>query len=246
MVFVVPTYNLVAAVVPKAACTSLKRALYRLEHGVDYAGTAPDGTRKGLQNAFPTTAFDADDFAQLDTPWTVAVIRDPAQRVISTWAERIMGAGRLEAEAIQRNGQGITRLIRRAQGLVAGRLETHPSLDHFVLNLDHYAQNSRAVAHHIAPATRYLGEDLDRYDRIYRVDELDQLQADIRDRTGRGDFTIPHANPSPQAFRATIDDLSDAAFSQLMARLAPEYDRLAKWIAQPTRADRNTRQTGTI
>lgn len=248
MVFVVPTYNLVYAAVPKAACTSLKRAMYRLEHGTEFRGVETNGKRLGLQQAFPTTRFERGDFAQLDDPWLFAVIRDPAERVLSTWSERVMGAGRLEIANDRRMGSGLARIMRKVTGGMGAQpmLDPRPTLDQFVLNLDHYAATYPAVAHHVQSASWFLGPDLGIYDRIYTVRELDQLQTDIRARTGVADFTIPHRNASPKAYRATIDDLSDAAFDALMTWLAPEYDFLGQWVDMPRRDQRNTQQTGTI
>lgn len=248
MVVVVPAYNLVYAAVPKAACTSLKRAMHRLEHGAEFAGTMRDGRRLGLHQTYPGTRFDRADFAHLDDPWLFAVIRDPAERVLSTWSERVMGARRLEIANARRAGQGITRLVRRVTGGMgaAQALDPRPTLEHFVLNLDHYVAAYPAVAHHTRSVGWFLGADLDVYDRIYRMDELDRLEADLRERTGVADFTLPHRNASPKAFRATIDDLSDAAFDKLMTWLAPEYDLLSQWIDMPGCAQSNMQQTGTI
>lgn len=247
--FGVPTYDLVYAPVPKTGCTSLKRALYRLEHGVDYAGTAPDGTEATLHEAFPSHPFDARDFAQVETPWLFAVVRDPAERVLSTWSERVMGTGRLEQVNARREGTGITRILRRVTGGTgaANVLDPRPTLDQFVLNLDHYADAyPGAVGHHVQSVDWFLGPDLSIYDRIYRLDEMEQLQTDLRDRTGQADFTIGRNNASPEAYKATLDDLSDIAFDTLMTRLAPEYDLLKDWFERPRRDNRNTQQTGTI
>lgn len=248
MVFVVPTYNLVYAAVPKAACTSLKRAMYRLEHGVEFRGVERDGKRLGLQQAFPTTRFERGDFVQLDDPWLFAVVRDPAERVLSTWSERVMGAGRLEIANDRRMGSGLTRIMRKVTGGTEAKqmLDPRPTLDQFVLNLDHYAAAYPAVAHHVQSASWFLGPDLGIYDRIYTMRELDQLQADIRTRTGVTDFAVPHRNASPKAYKVTIDDLSDAARDALMTWLEPEYDLLSGWFTPPRRADLNTQQTGTI
>jgi hypothetical protein len=248
MVFVVPTYDIVYAAVPKAACTSLKRAMYRLEHGTAFTGEVRNGRRLGLQQAFPTTRFDRGDFAQLSDPWLFAVIRDPAERVLSTWSERVMGAGRLQVANDRRMGKGLTRIMRRVTGGMGAQpmLDPRPSLDAFVLNLDHYASAYPAVAHHVQSASWFLGPDLGAYNRIYTMAELDRLEADIRARTGVADFAIPHRNASPKAYRATIDDLSDAAHDSLMTWLAPEYEFLGQWFDMPRRDQRNTQQTGTI
>jgi len=249
---VVRRYNVAYVPVPKAACTSLKRAMYRLEHGKDFAGEMRNGRKVGIQRAYPTRPFTPAALEGLKDPFTFAVLRDPAERVLSTWSNRVMQRGRLEVEnqrKLDRLFAGRWRRLGQRFGLggqAPSLLNPRPDLNDFVLNIEAYSRSSAAVRHHTRSVADFLGPDLSVYNRLYRVQDMPALEADIRDRTGLDTFAVPRTNVSPPEYRAGIADLSDAAFDKLMTWLEPEYELLSQWFTPPRRDQLNTQQTGTI
>ena len=254
MTVILPTYRVAYTPIPKVACSSIKRALYEVKFGAPYH---PRHLRVRLaggrvHGVFPSRKFDSAAFARLDGYWKFAVVRDPAARIISTWADKVMGREGL-ARAQSPRGRSLRSLALRLRarggrmlqrGRVAQTLPLKPSLDDFVLRLDAYQAGFHVIEEHTRPAAYYLGPDLSAHDAIYRIEDLDEMQTELSARLGRR-FDLPRVNASHNRLKPTVDDLSDQAFSALMARLAPEYALLAAYYPRPSRPATHMNHTGT-
>lgn len=253
MTVILPTYRVAYTPIPKVACSSIKRALYEVMFGTPYH---PRHLRVRLaggrvHGVFPSRKFDSEAFARLDGYWKFAVVRDPASRIISTWADKVMGReglarsamprGRTSRSLALRMRAGIRRMVQR--GRVAQTLPLKPTLDDFVLRLDAYQAGFYVIEEHTRPAAYYLGPDLSAHDAIYRIEDLDEMQAALSARLGRR-FDLPRVNASHNRLKPTVDDLSDEAFNALMEQLAPEYELLAAYYPRPSRTANHKNRTG--
>ena len=201
--------------VPKAACTSVKLALYELEHGRPYDRAAYGGAhihryyrkRRGFDTMAEVTSSDYTDCRGY---WTFAVIRDPIRRILSTYTNRILHHDDLTTE--RRHGVG-------SDG-EACDLPARPDLDFFVANLELYRQASESIDHHTKPQWFYLGPDWRQLDRIYKVEDIDDLEQELAERAGRG-IRIRRANAKGP--KLSFAELSAATQERLRELTRAEY-----------------------
>lgn len=253
MTVTLPTYRVAYTPIPKVACSSIKRALYEVKFGQAYD---PRHLRVRLaggrvHGVFPSRKFDPAAFGRLDGYWKFAVVRDPASRIISAWSDKVMGREGLAKSELPpvtslrslglRLRAGARRMMRR--GRVARTLPLRPTLDEFVLRLDAYQAGFHVIEEHTRPAAYYLGPDLSVHDAIYRIEELDDMQAALTARLGRR-FNLPRVNTATKRLKPTVNDLSESAFNALMERLAPEYALLAAYYPRPDRSANPMNRTG--
>lgn len=219
MVMRADKYGLAYFPVPKAACTTLKRVMHRLENGRPYHPVLHDG--KNIQRRYPNEDFTPEIMASLSSHWKFTVIRDPARRIISAYNNKIGPWSVRIAEALQRPD--------RVEALRTDGIEAEPDIDAFILNLDAYRRNFADIRHHTDPHRVFLGDDLSVFDRIYRIEEMDLLRGELSRRSG-GEVIFPKANSSSRRLEPTTPAARDA----LMAFVDPEYDFLADFY--PRRA----------
>jgi len=105
--------------------------------------------------------------------YRVAVVRDPVQRMLSVYGDRVLTRRDLE---------------RTRADLIACRLAglpTRPGPDAFFRRLHRYRLMNDKIRRHAMLQRRFLGRDLGWFHAVYRIDELEALAADLSRRTGR-------------------------------------------------------------
>jgi hypothetical protein len=157
--------------IPKVACTSLKRLLYELDSGHD-----PDALRDRqgqpltIHNIYGSNPDGGRWSRVAQAYWSFVVVRDPIDRFVSGYRNRILHHRDLEREG-----------SRKLRG--AG-LPWVPDFDRFVRSFALYFRLSKAVKHHFRPQKDFVGRVLTRVNRIYRIEELDELVKDLERITG--------------------------------------------------------------
>lgn len=137
--------------IPKVACSSIKAAIAR------YNGDIFDDFEE-VHDLYPTNPFQRPRL--LDKSFTV--IRDPIQRFVSGYRNRILHHRDMEPLGI----------------------------NDFALNLADICAENRAVDHHFAPAVRYIGTSRWRYWAIFHWHRLDEIKPWLA-RHGV-DISLPH------------------------------------------------------
>jgi hypothetical protein len=203
---------------PKVASTSMKLVLHEIEHG-NAMSDARD-VEKAVHRAYPTSRISLPaDFETCKGYWKLAIVRDPAKRLLSAYSNRILF----------RKDQYKGRLPRTRAFLLGLPLE--PDVNTFFLRLWRYRLQSAPLRHHTDLVSHYLGTDLGRFDAIYPIEDLDRLAADLSARTGRP-VTLPRLQTGGP--KIGLDALSKPAFDALMAYLAPEYELLRDYYRPPS------------
>lgn len=222
MVMVSATHKLAFFPVPKVACTTLKRVIYRVENGHAFRMDKHDG--KTIQLCYPTADFAQHQLDALQDHWKFAVVRDPAKRIISAYTNKIRAWSVRFSKALE---QGNRRDALRADGI-----EAEPTLDAFLLNLAAYRRHFAPVRHHTDAHTVFLGNDLSAFDKVFRIEEMEDLRAELSRRLGH-DVKFPKANPST----SRAEPQTQAARDALMEFVAPDYAFLSRFYPRPVSAN---------
>jgi hypothetical protein len=205
--------------VPKAACTSLKLAMFDIENGRRYR--RKENERLRIQLAYPTASFVKYDLTGLDDYWKFAMVRDPVKRIISAYTNKFDRWTDLITQQIANPKV-------RDELLADGILPEPPSLIEFSLRIEAYRKHSKPIRHHTEPFEKLLGPDLDFFDKVYCLENLQPFLEDISHRIGRP-FEMPHSNASSTADRT----MNDAATAALLAYTAPDYAYLSRFYTAP-------------
>lgn len=149
--------------IPKVASTSIKKALYGAEEKRPFLGEDQDrNAHQWFSKKRKKVNSDACDF-------TFVVLRDPVKRFLSGYSNRV-GHHRELSENYIRG---------KHPELIDELPAFNPDLDQFIAQFDRYLQVS-TIRHHFEPVSNLLTrKQLDRFDRIYRIEDLGELEKDL-------------------------------------------------------------------
>lgn len=170
MIFIEPTKErngVLYVPIPKIACTTLKSHMYFLINNKPFEPYIVGNKTKWIHDWSQTLFYDdwstsellhdADRNLEL---FRFCIVRDPIQRVLSCYKNRIIHHKDLSKPYDLKH-------------IVAHNLLESPSLEYFVDHIESYVRNIPAIHHHISPMERYLGNDLSFYSNIYDISEID-------------------------------------------------------------------------
>ena len=158
--------------VPKAACSSLKALFFEIENGRRFEDYHASGQLRRVHDvAYGSPAFQHKFMLQYRDYDNICVVRDPVDRVVSCYADRVVKRGELSEQHL--TSWAI------AQGAVPD-----PDFETFVDRIGLYMLFSANIHHHTAPLWHYLGPAPDFYTRIFTMADLEAMSAFIRERTG--------------------------------------------------------------
>jgi hypothetical protein len=192
--------------IPKAGTSTVKHAFAQVE-ATNKANVTTD--LRELHTIYRTDhKVTEQDFADSDGYWRFTIIRDPIERIVSTYQNRIL----------QENDHKTGKWPRLRATLLGVSLE--PSLNEFCSKLPRYRLMSRRLRAHMLPVQNYIGDSLQRFDAVYRMDEMDRLEADLKARTGV-DISLQRMNPSGN--KNGFGDLNPKAIRSIKRFTRGEY-----------------------
>lgn len=204
---------------PKAGSTSMKMVLYRLKTGEDWTGD-PDR----VHPQFPTHPIKPGDFDGLDDYWKFAIIRDPISRYLSSFYNRV----HTHRDIARENGK--TLKARAKFYLRNPGLRLYPGVENYFRNITRYQKVCYSVWHHTTSVKNFVGDDLNRLDAVFRVEDIPALEAELTQRTGTP-ISLPREQTSDVKLRLT--DLSPAAQAIVREETDADYDFLSDYYARP-------------
>lgn len=210
--------NLAFFSVPKAASTSMKLVLYELREGRPWTGEPDD-----IHKALPTPLTRPRDFVATEGMRRITIIRDPVKRLLSAYGNRVLHHGDVR-NALRRPSTRLKQIFLRPW------LRSYPSFDRFYGQLEQYQSLSFTIWHHTCSIRHFIGEDLSVFDRVYKVEELGQLEADLSEMAGR-EIRLPREQTGGMKLR--LEDLSPKARAAVLEHTAPDYALLRGLYTPP-------------
>ncbi len=196
---------------PKAACSTVKRALAELDPAVDIGMLRAPRVENGKWHVlYPTRRFRPHRWGEVPEDWfRFTVVRDPVKRLFACYTNRVVTLKELHNSPKIRSGEY--------------NLPTDPDPDYFFQNIEQYKLASSAIKHHALHTWLFTGSKLEKYTKVHRVESLTDLATDLSEWTGE-DVTIKRENKS--TYRLADDDLSPETWDALRPWLKEEYDFL--------------------
>lgn len=200
--------------IPKVACTSLKEALFRL------VMQAPFSPNLGGGASHIHAYFDQREQDVTQAAWRFLVVRDPIQRFLSGYSNRVLHHRELSRDYVARLSDSL--------GLQPDEFPCDPDLDTFIANFDFYCRVP-TIHHHFRPISEFVAP-LEAFDRVYAFEELSTLATDLSQRTGQP-FTMPHSQRGGP--KLTVGQIGPASMKKLIDIYAQDYAMLARYYAPP-------------
>ncbi len=216
MAIVLPDHRIAYFPAPKNACTSLKLLFYELCKGETFAGGRSANGADHIHQVYGTPKFQSIDRAALADYRRIAIVRDPVERFLSSYANRVVFYGELSEEKVNLD-------LAHRLGL---RLD--PPLGLFIDRLDEYRLVSPSVRHHTEPQSYFFGSDIAYFTHVYRVRELPVLARDLSEMLER-EITIPHEQSGGPKIQ--VGALSEKHLRRVIEIYSGDYALLRPWFS---------------
>ena len=203
-----PKWKISYTSVPKNAFTSIKNMFYYMENKENFVNSVRNGSVFHIHNFYGCRAFNPNEPLNAQSSWKFAVVRDPLQRLVSCYRNRVLHHHELDEKFIAAN-------------FVKEGALPKPSLEVFVERLELYCRASVSIAHHTKPHVFFLGSDPHRYDRLFSMGELPLLVTELQERTELDLHLKLEQNLGP---KMSVADLSPNAADKLRALYRKDYD----------------------
>lgn len=227
MTVLVPSKNLLVTTSPKVACTSIKTAMFRVENGF---GFTPFDCCGGHRSIHHPSIYPALDFSSAErmmdrnkidraTVTKFTVVRDPVQRFLSAYSNRVVYYRDMERECAQ-NAE-----IREQFEAIG--LPVVPDLEMFIHNLEFYFKFSPTIRLHTLPQTYFVGSDSSFYTGIFSVNRIGAFEAAISDFIG-SEFKLEQLQTGGQ--KINPDTLGKAQLTKLNRVYSKDIEVLSRFF----------------
>lgn len=207
--------------VPKVATTSLKHFCYELNHGHGFSTDPSKGENFHIHNH--SESYEAVELRYIDKEASlekrrVTVVRDPIERILSAYSNRVVSKGVLSQESIDLR--------------LAGMLEipTDPSLEVFIENLEKYRLLSPVIRHHTEPHSTFLGHDLRYFQLVFPFEDVAGF-VEIVNRAAGTSIQLRHLQKSTGTRYQEV--LNNALLEKLLEFCSGDYALLRQFYSPP-------------
>lgn len=216
MVVHIDAYKIAYMPLPKAACTSVKAGLALVDPAIDTSLDVIKDNPDIVHGYYQTSRFRPHRWEAYEGWWRFAVVRDPLKRLLSAYTDRV----------VKRQDLYKSPKLKRADAT----LPRDPDPDFFFQHLPEYRQAASVIKHHVLPAHLFIGTKPRRYDRVYKIEELGALAADLSEKIGQ-DVSLPRFNES--SAKLDYDDLEPETQSCIRNTLKEDYEQLDAYYRPP-------------
>lgn len=208
MAIIVDKIKLAYFPAPKVACTSLKLMFYQVENGRSFTRSIINGEVFHVHHHYPAIPFEKNPHERISDLEKVCVVRDPVDRFISSYTNRVIFHGELDKSRLP------------AKAIAAGA-KPRPSLEEYVERIELYRKYSISIRHHTESQVTFYGRDRKYFQKIYGMSDLESFRGDVSDRLGE-DVELPHAQSGgPKISKA---DLSSNATRKIRDMYYEDYE----------------------
>jgi hypothetical protein len=199
---------------PKCACTTVKKAFFEVLHGKSYSSeeTKTGHVHQYFNRLVESIEVDPNEYLAF------AVARDPIKRFVSGYRNRVV------------YHKEIAQLL-----TLDGQKYQPPELSDFALALPDFLNMALPISHHMSLQKAILGDNVAKYSRIYKIEELPDLQAELSKRKGT---LVPFGRDQAGGPKVSVSDLTNDAFEFLLEFFKKDYDLLADhYSTEDTKAE---------
>lgn len=221
--------NLIYIPIPKNACTSLKHAMHYLEYGepFDLSNYRVYGYQS-LHDFYnkQNEAFTSVEALTKQNAFCFTVIRDPVDRFLSCYGNRVVKLGDLQKNRRELEQSG---------------LSTDPDLDTFAQNLIEYRRIHPGIRHHTEPQSNFLGGTLEYFEKVFPFEEMDSVQNMLKS----FDESLIMKNRKSDGPKFQLSDLSPTSLRFLFKFYKKDYELFSEFYSKKTVQQEHKRESAT-
>ena len=201
---------------PKNASTTIKQMMFRILKNRTYDWDADGSVHDVLNPTAPLLELE-----KLDAYFKFAVVRDPIERFISAFRNRIL-----------HHKDGIK------NGAISHDFE---DINYFVAHLEHAMAHALSVQNHFSEQRLWLGGELGHLDRVYKMGETAEVKTLLEKRSGLTLEDSPKQTGGPKLSHGA---LTRASLDTLLAYYKRDYELLADYYDPETQIARWRKERG--
>ena len=207
--------------ITKVGSSTLKETLWELDKGAPFKGRGIVRVGNNLRwrlaraklvkprNIHEQDGYHTRKFGLANIPVGYAsftLVRDPAARIKSAWRDKIHGNQfRWRGEEMDIENEG---------------LPLNPDFGEFIDHFYDYRAVSRPVRVHTTPYSWHLGDDIEFFDSVFKLEAIGEMNEFLSERLGRP-FPIRHENKSAPDVREA--NLTARQIDRLLQITEPDY-----------------------
>lgn len=210
--------DLIYIPIPKNASTSLKHAMHYLEYSEPF--DLSNYRDYGYQSLHDFYNKQKDSLTSVDTlkkqsAYCFTVIRDPVERFLSCYGNRVFKLGDLQKSKPKLNRHG---------------LSDKPDLDTFVLNLTEYRRIHSGIRHHTKLQSNLLGGTLEYFNKVFPFEQMNSVKNMLKS----FDSSLTMKNRKSDGPKFKLGDLSPTSLQFLFEFYKKDYELLSEFYSRKT------------
>lgn len=199
---VLPKHNIAYVSAPKCACTSIKELIFCLENNCrfnkvrDHKGALCliiNEQKHYIHDFYPTIPFDKQERTRLQRLYCFCIVRDPIDRIISCYNNRVLRYKVLTQDALSQAGV---------------HAPANPDPNQFIKNLHQYKKIGD-IKHHTLPLTHFLGSEPNFYDDIFNLESLSRAETTLNRHFGKQKAKLLHLQKTDQSTQNSLKKTLD-------------------------------------
>jgi hypothetical protein len=216
---IIPGYDIGYRGIPKTATSTIKYSIACFLEKIDPEECArqkeiltKDGKKVDGHNYFgrPTSIIDTQKFKFI-------VVRDPIKRFISAYNNRVCDKKELSYKFLRENDPVIT------QWFIDAKIPFAPDIHQYLEQFLEY-RKTISIGHHNSTVTWFTRGNLSIFDRIYKIEELPELEKDLKHLLG-AKFQFINRNNSKK-IKVQLGMLEEKEFKWLRNWYKNDYELL--------------------
>jgi hypothetical protein len=208
--------------IPKNACTSLKIFFYELKNNVELKEHFTK-----IHGRFDYWAIDFDRFAEDRKFFKFIVIRDPIERFVSAYNNRVKMYRELSKGWFTTNYPNPEPFLKAFE---ERSLSFDPAIGEFARRIEDYVELNHTIRHHFIPQHNFFHGRPEIFNKVYNIRQMSELASDIANRIGQpASFqNVQETKDLPNPAR--LSDLSAAELSHIQAYYQQDYRILSPYL----------------
>ena len=208
--------------IPKNACTAIKILFFSLNKGSEFKEHF-----SAIHGRFDYRAIDFDKFAADNEYFKFVVVRDPVERFVSAYNNRVKMYGELSEKWLKAH-DGDHKKLKADFG--RNGLSFNPEINEFASRIAEYANASTNIKHHFVPQHLFFNSRLDVFHKVYNIRQLRSLTSELSGRVGEPLELRNVQETKGLENAARVSDLTTKERAKVTAYYAKDYELLTPYL----------------